>query len=35
MIGYGKHVVDSGEWFTHKAWDPKALEVGDVVRRPR
>lgn len=31
LIGYGKHVVDSGEWFTHKAWDPKSLEPGDVV----
>jgi len=31
LIGYGKHVVDSGEWFTQRAWDPKSLEVGDVV----
>ncbi|CAE7668374.1 ASPH, partial [Symbiodinium necroappetens] len=31
LIGYGKHVVDSGEWFTQTAWDPKSLVVGDVV----
>eukprot|EP00913_Durusdinium_trenchii_P012271 g11522.t1 len=31
LIGYGQHMVDSGEWFTHKAWDPKTLDVGDVV----
>ncbi|CAJ1378063.1 unnamed protein product [Effrenium voratum] len=31
LIGYGMHVVDGGEWCTQKAWDPKALEVNDVV----
>jgi len=31
LVGYGKHIVDSGEWFTQTSWDPKSLEVGDVV----
>ncbi|CAE7221355.1 asphd2 [Symbiodinium natans] len=31
LVGYGRHIVDSGEWFTQSAWDPKSLVVGDVV----
>eukprot|EP00931_Biecheleriopsis_adriatica_P103823 TRINITY_DN78613_c0_g1_i1.p1 TRINITY_DN78613_c0_g1~~TRINITY_DN78613_c0_g1_i1.p1 ORF type:complete len:629 (-),score=110.07 TRINITY_DN78613_c0_g1_i1:7-1806(-) len=31
LVGYGPKVVDMGEWYEQKTWDPKDLAVNDVV----
>jgi len=31
LVGYGPHVVDMGEWYSQKAFDPKDLQEGDIV----